>query len=191
MIEDSEPSHRMLLAVFDDETRAERAVRTLIERNFPMDMISLLGKAHSSGDDPLGLSYTDVGERIKGWGSMGAFWGGLWGLLTGAAGLFLMPGIGPLLAAGPIVEAIVGAAAGAGIGGGVMAGAAAVSHLVVVMRRMGIPEDQLEALHHAIGSGKYLVMLRVDSTDISRWRVLLDSQGAATVVDFAFRSLIE
>jgi hypothetical protein len=191
MTESSEPSHRILLALFEHETTAERALRELIDRGFPMDMISLLGKAQSSGDDPLGLYYASAGERMKGWGKMGALWGGLWGLFTGAAGLFLMPGIGPLLAAGPVVEAIVGAAAGAGVGSGVMAGAAALSHLVVVMRRVGIPEEQLDSVHSAIETGQYLVMLRVDTDDLPRWRMVLDSAGAATILDFPFRSLID
>mgnify|MGYP001824253727 FL=1 len=187
----SESTHRVILALFPDESRAERAVRELIERNFPMDMISLLGKAQSGGDDPLGLYYMNTEERVKGWGKMGAFWGGLWGLFTGAAGLFLIPGLGPLLAAGPIVEAIVGAAAGAGVGGGVMAGAAALSHLAVAMRRVGIPEDQLEAIHAAIEAGQYVVMLRVDADEVTRWRQLLESRGAGPLLVFPFRSLLE
>jgi len=191
MTESSASTHRVILALFPDESRAERAVHELIERNFPMDMISLLGKAHSGGDDALGLYYASAEERVKGWGKMGAFWGGLWGLFTGAAGLFLIPGLGPLFAAGPVVEAIVGAAAGAGVGGGVMAGAAALSHLVVGMRRMGIPEDKLEAVHAAIKSGQYVVMLRVDLDEVTRWRELLESQGAAELLVFPFRSLLE
>jgi hypothetical protein len=42
------------------------------------------------------------------WGKSGAFWGGLWGMLSGSA-LFVIPGIGPLLAAGPLVAWIVAA----------------------------------------------------------------------------------
>lgn len=188
---ESSTTHRIILALFADEDKAERAVRKLIDRDFPMDMISLLGKAQGSGDDPLGIYHSSAGERAKGWGKMGAFWGGLWGLLTGAAGLFLIPGTGALLAAGPIVEAVVGAAAGAGVGGGVMAGAGALSHLAVAMRRMGIPEEQLEALQQAIEHGEYVVMLRADADEVSRWQQLLESGGAANVTVFPFRSVIE
>ena len=190
MTASSASSHRIILALFDDAARAERAVRQLIDQNFPMDMISLLGKAQSSGDDPLGLYYASADERVKAWGKMGAFWGGLWGLFTGAAGLFLIPGLGPLLAAGPVVEALVGAAAG-GVGAGVMAGAAALSHLVVAMRRMGIPEDQLEAVHNAIQSGGYVVLLRVDAEEVARWQAFLNTRGAGRLLVFPFRSLVE
>ncbi|MGD2073889.1 MAG: hypothetical protein PVI91_05550 [Gammaproteobacteria bacterium] len=190
MTESSDNSGRVILGLFDDEARAERALRNLIEHNFPMDMISVLGRAQSSGDDPLGLYYTTPGERIRGWGKMGAFWGGVWGLLSGATGMFLIPGLGPVLAAGPVVEAIVASIAGAGVGGGVMAGAGALSHLVVIMRRMGIPEDQLESVREAIEGGAHVVMLRVDLGEVRRWRQLLEAVGAADVVVFPFHSLV-
>ena len=61
------------------------------------------GKAESSGDDVLGIYYKDAGERIKAWATHGAAWGGLWGLLTAAAGLFVIPGLGTLMLLGPIV----------------------------------------------------------------------------------------
>ncbi len=191
MAEADDGAQHALVALFRNEAAVERAVHRLIDRDFPMDMLSLLGKAHSSGDDPLGLYHTGTGERVKGWGGMGALWGGLLGFLTGAAGLFLLPGIGPLFAAGPIVEAIVGAAAGAGIGGGVMAGAAALSHLAVVMRRIGLPEDKLEAMHQAIADGGYVVMLRVATEEAARWRGVLTSLDADELMEFPFRSLID
>jgi hypothetical protein len=125
------------MAFFPEESRAESALKALIEKDFPLDRVSMLGKASSSGDDPLGVYYDSVGERMKGWGEMGVFWGGLWGLFTGAAGMFLVPGIGPILAAWHAMEALVGAAAGAAVTGGVLAGAGAASQLTVAVRRKG------------------------------------------------------
>ena len=57
---------------------------------------------------------------MKGWGKTGAFWGGLWGMLFGSA-LFVIPGVGPLFAAGPLVAWIVGALEGAAVIGGMSA----------------------------------------------------------------------
>jgi hypothetical protein len=45
---------------------------------------------------------------MKYWGKMGAFWSGLWGLLAGAAFL-IIPGVGPVVAAGPVTGWIIGA----------------------------------------------------------------------------------
>lgn len=190
-IQKGESSEKLLIALFDKEASAEKAVGLLVERDFPMDMLSVLGKGNASGDDPLGLYYPGVGERMKGWGAMGAFWGGLWGLLAGAAGMFFIPGLGPILAAGPIVEALAGALAGAGLGGGAMAGAAAASQLTVAMHRSGVPEQQLDALHDAIEQGHYLVMLRLDAEEVENWRVLLGHAGADSLEEFPYRGLAE
>ncbi len=91
----------------------------MIDQNYQMDLISVLGRIHAVGDDPLGIYNLNVGERMKAWGEYGAFWGGLWGMLAGAAGFFIIPGVGPIAAAGYIVEALAG---GAVIGAGSMAG---------------------------------------------------------------------
>jgi len=54
---------------------------------------------------------------MKYWGKLGAFWGGFWGLLFGSA-FFFIPGVGPLLFAGPIVSYIIGALEGGVVVGG-------------------------------------------------------------------------
>jgi hypothetical protein len=179
----------LVVAVFEEETQAEAAVRRLIDRDFPMDMLSLLGKAQGGGDDPLGIYYPSVGERMKGWGRLGALWGGIWGLISGAAGMFLVPGVGPVLAAGPVVEALVAAIAGAGVGGGAMAGAAAASQLAVAMHRQGVPEERLQALQEALDAGHYVVMLRLDAEESGKWRDLLSAAGAKTTDVFPYQGL--
>jgi len=180
---------RLLVALFDRQQEAERSVRLLVERDYPMDMLSVLGKGESGGDDPLGLYYSSVGDRMKGWGKMGAFWGGLWGLLTGAAGLFVFPGIGPVLAAGPVVEAIAAALAGAGLGGSAMAGAAAASEFTVAMHRSGVPGEKLEMLQNAIEQGHYLLMLRLDEEEAGKWQTLLAHNGASMVDVYVYHGL--
>ena len=182
---------RLLVALFDRQPEAERSVRLLVERDFPMDMLSVLGKGESGGDDPLGLYYSSAGDRMKGWGKMGAFWGGLWGLLTGAAGLFVIPGIGPVLAAGPVVEAIAAALAGAGLGGSAMAGAAAASQFTVAMHRSGVPEEKLEMLQDAIEQGHYLLMLRLDEEEAGKWQTLLAHNGASMVDVYVYHGLAD
>jgi len=98
-----------VIGLFRELEPADRAVRKLIDEDFPMDRISLFGRGRHHGDDPLGIYYDRVGQCMKGWGKQGAFWGGLWGLLTGAAGLFLV------LAAGSIVGLLGGAVVGSGV----------------------------------------------------------------------------
>ncbi|WJW76342.1 hypothetical protein QVG61_04405 [Thiohalobacter sp. IOR34] len=160
------PRSALAVAVYDDQARARQVVEALIEADFPMDRISLLGRAGGSGDDMLGVSFSQGTERIKAWGKQGALWGALWGALAGAAGLFVLPGLGPVLAAGPVVEAIGGAISGAALAGGAMAGAAVLSELASALHRLGIPEQHLQALHDAVRDGHYLVILQCNPEEV-------------------------
>jgi uncharacterized membrane protein len=178
--------HRLLLAFYQDEQSAEQVLQHLLKAEIPMERISVLGQASASGDDPLGIYYPKLGDRMAGWGKMGALWGGLWGLLTGALGMFLIPGVGPMIAAGPIAEALIGAAGGAGIGGGVLAGAGAVSQLGVAVHRMGVPAEKIEQYHERLEQGEYLVMLIVDAEETERWREKLSQTQPDLVTDYPY-----
>jgi hypothetical protein len=149
----------LVVGVYASQARAQQLVEKLIHDNFPMDQISLLSRVGGAGDDMLGVTYHDTGERMKAWGKHGAFWGAVWGLLASASGMFVLPGLGPLLVAGPIVEALGAAIAGAAVAGGSMAGAAAVSQLASALHRIGIPEAELEQIETAIEAGQYVVIL--------------------------------
>jgi uncharacterized membrane protein len=178
--------HRLLLAFYQDEQSAEQVLQHLLKAEIPMERISVLGQASASGDDPLGIYYPKLGDRMTGWGKMGALWGGLWGLLTGALGMFLIPGVGPMIAAGPIAEALIGAAGGASIGGGVLAGAGAVSQLGVAVHRMGVPAEKIEQYHERLEQGEYLVMLIVDAEEVERWRQKLSQTQPDLVADYPY-----
>jgi len=181
---DTPRSARLVLAigVFDSETKAQRVIEKLIKEDFPADRLSLLRKSGGAGDDMLGLAYTDSSERIKVWGEHGAAWGALWGLLAGATGLFVIPGVGPLLAAGPIVEALGGAITGAAVAGGAMAGAAVLTEFASALHRMGIPESRIEDIHAAIEGGKYVVILHCQPDEAERCAMRLDWAGADPVI---------
>ena len=133
-------------AVFDNPDNAHAVVEDMSQHDFPMDQVSILHRAGGEGDDFLGIAYGNEKERFRVWDARGALWGSLGGLLAGAAGLLLLPGIGPMLIAGPLLDAIAGAA-------GLMTAGAAVSHLAIALRRLGIPEDKLDILHQAIMDG--------------------------------------
>jgi uncharacterized membrane protein len=180
--------NRVLIAVYPDEEKAKGVVTRLIDLNFQMDLISVLGKIHASGDDPLGIYSLNVGERMKAWGEHGAFWGGLWGMLAGAAGFFIIPGVGPIAAAGYIVEALAG---GAVIGASTMAGAAALSQLSIAFHRAGIPEETILVLHKAIKEGRYVLMLRGAETEITQWREVLETGNPLDIYDLPYSRMID
>jgi len=164
-------------AVFPNPDNAHAVVEDMISHDFPMDQVSILHRAGGEGDDFLGITYGNEKERFRVWGARGALWGSLGGLLAGAAGLLLLPGIGPMLIAGPLLDAIAGAAVGAGL----MTAGAAVTHLTIALRRIGIPEDKLEILHQAIMDGKTVLLLHCGYEDPALWRQRLDWKGADTV----------
>ena len=71
-----------------------------------MKKLSIVGKDYHTDEHVVG--YYNAGDRMMYWGKLGAFWGGLWGMRFGSA-FFFVPGVGPLLVAGPLVTWIVGA----------------------------------------------------------------------------------
>src|ERR1700735_4397842 len=122
-----------VVAVFDTHPEADEAVRELQKSGFDMKKLSVVGKDYHTEEHVVG--YYNAGDRMKHWGKLGAFWGGLWGLLFGAA-FFWVPGIGPLLVAGPLAAWIVGGLEGAAVVGG-------LSALGAGLYSIGIPKDSI------------------------------------------------
>jgi hypothetical protein len=152
-----------IVAVFDTHLQAEQAVKDLQASGFDMQRLSIIGKGYHTEEKPLGF-YT-TGDRVKTWGGMGAFWGGLWGMLVGAA-FFWLPGIGPVAAAGPFVHALVTALEGAAVVGGVSAlGAALVS--------LGVPKDAVFKYERELKADKYLVIANGDITAVQQAREIM------------------
>jgi len=188
LVSTDKPRLDLLIGVFDREQQAERLVERLIEDEFPPDRISVLHKSGGMGDDMLGISFDSTGEKVRTWTEQGALWGGLLGLLAGASGLFVLPGLGTLLAAGPIVELIGGAVAGTLLGSGAMAGAAALSGLATALHHIGLPEERLRELHRWIEEGKVVVILHLDPDgDPEQYLTRLKWAGADPVIELPVR----
>jgi hypothetical protein len=171
-----------VVGTYADETAAHKAVETAIAADCPMDQVSVLGRLIAEGDDVLGVAHPGVVQRMGVWGKEGAFWGGIAGLLTGAAATFWLPVVGPVVAAGHILAAFEAAVAGAAVGGAGLAGAAAVSQLAVILHRHGLPEQALADLHRKVESGQVLIVVRAgDAAEAGRYREAL-APGAAEPV---------
>ena len=109
-----------------------------------MKKLSIVGKDYHTEEHVVG--YYNTGDRMKYWGKLGAFWGGFWGLLFGSA-FFWVPGIGPLLVAGPLVAWIVGALEGAVMTGGLTA-------LGAGLYSIGIPKNSIVQYETEVKNGK-------------------------------------
>jgi hypothetical protein len=68
-----------VIAVFEDHSAADSAVKKLTAAGFEMKNLSVVGKGFHSDEKVIG--FYNTGDRVKFWGTRGAFWGGLWGLV--------------------------------------------------------------------------------------------------------------
>ena len=142
------PEKSSLVAIYDTHEEAEQAVREIQKSGLDMKSLSVVGKNYQTEEDVVG--YYSTGDRMKAWGASGAFWGGLWGAMFGSA-FFLIPGIGPLLAAGPVVAWIVGALESAAVVGG-------LSALGAGLYSIGIPEESVIEYETQVKAGKFMVI---------------------------------
>ncbi|WP_394776162.1 general stress protein [Flavobacterium sp.] len=138
-----------LAAFYATHLKAETAIKKLEKSGFDMTKLSIIGTDYHTDETVTG--YYTVGDRMKKWGSFGAFWGGFWGLLFGSA-FFFIPGLGPLLVAGPLVSAIIGALEGAALLGGSSVIAAALVSL-------GISNHDVLKYETEIKAGKFMLLV--------------------------------
>ena len=157
-----------VVAIFATHNQAEDAVRELQKDGFDMKKLSIVGKDYHTDEQVVG--YYTAGDRVMYWGTLGAFWGGLWGLLFGSA-LFLVPGVGPLLVAGPRAGWIVGALEGVVVGGGFGALGAALASI-------GIPENSILQYEASLKAGKFLLILHATPQEVERAKDRLDNTQA-------------
>ncbi len=148
---------------YDNHTAAEGAIRKLGHAGFNMKQLSLVGKGYHREEKPMGF-YT-AGDRIKAWGGTGAFWGGIWGLLLAPA-VFVLPGLGLVGMAGPIVATLVGALEGAVVGGG-------LSALGAALTQFGMPKDQVIKFESAMNVDQYLLVVHGSAADQAQARSVL------------------
>jgi hypothetical protein len=160
-----------VVAIFKSHTGAEAAVKELQQSGFDMKKLSIVGRDYHTDENVIG--YYNAGDRMKYWGKLGAFWGGFWGLLFGSA-FFLIPGVGPLLVAGPLVGWIVGALEGAVVVGGLSAIGAGLYSL-------GIPKDSILQYETALKSGKFVVIAHGSAEETTHAREIIKRTNPETL----------
>jgi uncharacterized membrane protein len=152
------------VAVFDHHNQAEAAIKELQRAGIDIKTLSIVGRDYHTEENVVG--YYNAGDRMKYWGKMGAFWGGIWGLLFGSA-FFWVPGLGPLVVAGPLASWIVGALEGAAVVGG-------LSALGAGLYSIGIPKDSILSYEAAIKSDKFLVVAHGAPDDVRKAKEILE-----------------
>jgi hypothetical protein len=157
-----------MVAVYNTHIEAEAGIKELQKAGFAMKKLSIVGKDYHSDESVVG--YYNTGDRMRHWGKLGAFWGGIWGLLFGSA-FFMIPGFGPILVAGPLVAWLVGALEGAVVVGGLSAIGAALYSI-------GIPENSVVKYETAIKAGKYVIVAHGTADEVANAKKIIEGTKA-------------
>ena len=157
-------SNNSVVAIYGSHSGAEAAVKELQHADFDMKKLSIVGRDYHTDEHVVG--YYNAGDRMKYWGKQGAFWGGIWGLFFGSA-FFLIPGVGPLLVAGPLVGWVVGALEGAVVVGGLSAIGAGLYSL-------GIPKNSILQYETALKTGKFVLIAHGTQEEMARAREIIN-----------------
>jgi uncharacterized membrane protein len=164
-----------VISIYPTHEAAESAVKALQKAGFDMKKLSILGRDYHTDEHVVG--YYNTGDRVRVWGQTGAFWGGLWGFMVGSA-FFWIPGIGPLLVAGPMVSWIVGALEGAILGAGLSAVGAGLYSI-------GIPHDSILRFESALKTGKFVLIASGTELDAAKAQDILRETSPETLESHA------
>jgi uncharacterized membrane protein len=163
-----------VVAVFGQHSTAENAIKELKKGGFDIKKLAVVGRDYQTEEDVVG--FYNTGDRMKYWGKWGAFWGGLWGLLIGAAFL-IIPGVGPVVAAGSIVASIVAALEGAAVVGG-------LGVLGAGLYSLGIPKNSIVNYETSIKAGKFVLVAHGSAAEAAKARELLKDSGAEQIESY-------
>ena len=169
--EKSMSKNNSVVAIYPSHTAAEAAIKELQKSGFDLKKLSIVGRDYHTDEHVVG--YYNVGDRMRVWGKTGAFWGGIWGLFFGSA-FFWVPGLGPLLVAGPLVSWIVGALEGAVVVGGLSAIGASLYSL-------GIPKDSILQYETDLKAGKFVLLAHGSVDDVAGAKDILTRTQPATL----------
>lgn len=109
------PTSNLAVATYAEHQQAENAVKDLQRAGFDMQKISIIGKDYRLEEHVVG--YLNAGDRARIFGKLGAFWGGLLGILFGSA-MLSIPVVGQVIVLGPLAALIFSGLEGAVLVGG-------------------------------------------------------------------------
>jgi hypothetical protein len=160
-----------VIAVFPDHPAAEAAVKKLTDAGFEMKRLSVVGKGYHTDEKVVG--FYNIGDRVKFWGTRGAFWGGLWGLFFG--GLFLtIPIVGHVVVLGYLAATAISGIESAVVTGG-------ISALGAALYSIGIPKDSVLQYETAVRADGFLVMAHGSAGEVSRAKDILGTTGPSSL----------
>lgn len=159
-----------VFGIFKGVMPADAAVDKLLAAGFSKDDISVLLQDTPSTRQFAHEKETKAPEGTTAGATTGGVIGGTLGLLAGIGALSI-PGLGPFIAAGPIMGALAGLGAGGAVGG-----------LIGALVGMGIPEYEAKRYEGRVRDGGTLLSVHCDSSEeIDRAKEILERMGAEDV----------
>ncbi len=159
-----------VFGIYKSRSHAEHGVDRLVAGGFSHDDVSVLLPDSQGSRDFAHEKSTKAPEGATTGGAAGGVIGGTFGLLVGI-GAIAIPGIGPFIAAGPLMAALAGVGVGGTVGG-----------LIGALVGMGIPEYEAKRYEGRIKEGGALLSVHCDtSNEITRARDLLKESGAEDI----------
>jgi len=156
-----------VFGIYRDQAGVESAVNALQQRSFRNTDISVLFPDNVGTKDFAHEKNTKAPEGVAAGATTGAVLGGGLGWLAGI-GALAIPGLGPLIAAGPIVAALAGVGAGGALGG-----------ITGALIGMGIPEYEAKRYEGRVKDGGILLSVHCDDSDWTRKaKAILEQTGA-------------
>lgn len=156
-----------VFGIYPTQDQVEEAVDRLIAGGFRGEDISVLFPDNTGTKDFAHEKSTKAPEGATAGATSGAAVGGTLGLLAGI-GALAIPGLGPFIAAGPIMAALAGAGAGGAVGG-----------IIGALVGMGIPEYEAKRYEGRVKEGGILLSVHCDNSDwVSRAKDILKATGA-------------
>ena len=149
-------TNNSVVATFNTHIEAEEAVMKLQKSGFDMKKLSVVGKNCPSGEHIVG--YYNMGDRIKYWGGLGAFWSRLWELLSGS-GVFFILGYEPVFIAGPMISWIIGALEGPLLVGG-------LSVIGSALYSIGIPKNSILRYEESLNANKFVLIFHNGNDEV-------------------------
>jgi hypothetical protein len=166
----SDNKKKSVFGIYNTRESVERAVDTFLKSGFTSSDISVLLPENLGGKPIATHKDTKAPEGATAGGAGGAVVGGTLGLLAGI-GALAIPGLGPFIAAGPIMAALAGMGVGGAVGG--FAGA---------LIGMGIPEYEAKRYEGRIQKGGILLSVHCDTSDqIKRGKEIMKNTGAEDI----------
>lgn len=162
--------NKVVCGIYREPAYAEAAVDRLTAAGFRAEDISVLLPQNSGTKDFAHEKHTKLPEGTAAGATAGGAIGGALGLLAGI-GTLAIPGLGPFIAAGPIMGALAGLGAG-GVAGGVTG----------ALIGLGIPEYEAKRYDGRIKEGGILLSVHCDNSDwVTRAKATLKQTGAEDI----------